>query len=398
MSDSAFRQPFSFILDARDNIVLIFGNDFQIVNKASATITHSTRAVEGAHHIEGGHTTPIVAAALSPGQGHFVTSSNDRIVTIWDTATWTVKSSRPVNKRITSIKFNKDEDTFIVADKFGDLLSININNTETLTPLLSHLTIVTDFAFARDGSEIVSADRDEKIRISRFPKCHLIDGFCFGHDSYVTRLQMMAGAGPDASDILLSGGGDGLLIAWNLLTGSLVQRVSITDMIEQRFAAGQDAEKQDVDIMAIVATSDQKHVAVAVEDYPGIFVFNFDASAAEPLSFSQTLRVSADHRPTALAIDAEGRLFVGWSNGTQLLSAFDLVNGKFEQSSADIVTTINNSSSVRVVTVPSMLQYLQLRSGAQKTRVLGREAVRGDTDLMDEDAEQPDAKRVKTDE
>lgn len=40
-------------------------------------------------------------------------------------------------------------------------------------------------AMAPDGRHILTGDKDDKIRVSHYPKCFDIETFCLGHKKYV---------------------------------------------------------------------------------------------------------------------------------------------------------------------------------------------------------------------
>lgn len=93
--------------------------------------------------------------------------------------------------------------------------------------LLGHVSMLTDVTYANvDGrSYIITADRDEHIRISRGqPQAHIIEGFCFGHEAFVSRLRLTP------SGLLVSGGGDDDLFVWDWQTCSLKERLTIRDL------------------------------------------------------------------------------------------------------------------------------------------------------------------------
>jgi tRNA (guanine-N(7)-)-methyltransferase subunit TRM82 len=97
--------------------------------------------------------------------------------------------------------------------------------------LFGHVSMLTDVtAVERNGrGYIISADRDEHIRVSRGePQAHIIEGFCLGHRSFISKLCVPV----TASHILLSGGGDDEIFVWNWLTGIVLQKVSLRHDVE----------------------------------------------------------------------------------------------------------------------------------------------------------------------
>lgn len=96
--------------------------------------------------------------------------------------------------------------------------------------LLGHVSMLTDLAFASiDGRNyIITADRDEHIRISRgIPQAHVIEGFCFGHEEFVSKLCVTR------SGKLVSGGGDTQLFVWDWQNYRLLKKLALRDTVSQ---------------------------------------------------------------------------------------------------------------------------------------------------------------------
>ncbi|KAI1118745.1 hypothetical protein F5Y14DRAFT_397516 [Nemania sp. NC0429] len=86
--------------------------------------------------------------------------------------------------------------------------------------LLGHVSLLTCVVAAKDSRDrpyIITADRDEHIRVSRgVPQSHVIETYCLGHASFVNALCTPRPA------ILVSGGGDDELLVWDWLAGKLL--------------------------------------------------------------------------------------------------------------------------------------------------------------------------------
>lgn len=76
---------------------------------------------------------------------------------------------------------------------------------------------------------VLSADKDEHIRVSRYPKSYVIEGFCLGHTSYVAKL--LAPSWDKEQKSLISGGGDDYLLFWDWTAMKVEQRIDLRDHV-----------------------------------------------------------------------------------------------------------------------------------------------------------------------
>jgi hypothetical protein len=82
-----------------------------------------------------------------------------------------------------------------VSDKWGDVCAFADPMVSTKKrSLLTHTgCIVTALLANKDSSLLISADREERIRVSHFPHCFDIQAFCLGHSRFVSALALVKG-------------------------------------------------------------------------------------------------------------------------------------------------------------------------------------------------------------
>ena len=150
--------------------------------------------------------------------------------------------------------FSLAGDRVLVGDKSGDLYSVEVEGGSPPSLLLGHLSQLLDLSLSHHGDLVLTADRDEKIRVSRFPNAYNIQNFCLGHTEFVTCLCLA-----EEKDQVLSGSGDGTLRLWNYREGVELFSLEVTEQVGQ--LAG-DAENTEPEKNGVVRVSPPSEPAV----------------------------------------------------------------------------------------------------------------------------------------
>ena len=121
------------------------------------------------------------------------------------------------------------EQVLLVGDKTGDVLAFPVPDVNQRSKvLLGHTaSIITGLLMAAEGKLLVTADRDEKIRVSQFPQTSSIHAYCLGHSEFITCLAVSA-----QSPVVFSGSGDGTVAAWNYLTGEREASFVVSSLVK----------------------------------------------------------------------------------------------------------------------------------------------------------------------
>ncbi|KAI1356533.1 hypothetical protein F5Y01DRAFT_79828 [Xylaria sp. FL0043] len=214
--------------------------------------------------------------------------------------------------------------------------------------LLGHVSLLTCVLTAHDARNrpyIITADRDEHIRVSRgMPQAHVIETYCLGHRAFVAAL---CNPRPSRPDVLVSGGGDDELYAWDWLAGKLLGTVDLLAHVREVLP---DATKIAVTKLISYDAGDECYVVAICERVPALFVFQLQADNAllhrgtlalrgNPLdimtlgSADQSLLVPVDVAASngeILVFERDGKTWVprqaiqGTTNEEQLLSREEL--------------------------------------------------------------------------
>ncbi|XP_036831159.1 tRNA (guanine-N(7)-)-methyltransferase non-catalytic subunit wdr4 [Oncorhynchus mykiss] len=232
-----------------------------------------------------------------------LTDDTKRLVLFRCEPSWQVISTRWVVRRCTSLVFTEAEDEVWAADKSGDVYSFSVVEPQKTGELkLGHLSMLLSMTLTPNDKYVVTADRDEKIRVSHLRSPHNIQAFCLGHLEFVSSLLVP----PGHPQWLLSGSGDGTMKLWEYESG---RRLQSWDLKQLRDMPNSDTEKEKRSAVSRIAGSPGgHHVAVQCERVPSVQLFGMEQGTEERLMPSS--RLTLPHCPLDLTFDPQGRLWV----------------------------------------------------------------------------------------
>jgi tRNA (guanine-N(7)-)-methyltransferase subunit TRM82 len=167
---------------------------------------------------------------------------------------------------ISSSGANEDCNVIIAGDLSGDSYAYPIpsncasSNNETATMksasrrlLLGHTaSILTGMQVSPSSKKnqqfILTADRDEKVRVSHFPEAHIIHGYLLGHSAFISAMDAVTavtkddGVNEDRRTLCLTASGDGTVRLWDY---ELCKEVGMVPVVLKESAKDNNDEVKD---------------------------------------------------------------------------------------------------------------------------------------------------------
>ncbi|XP_033864093.3 tRNA (guanine-N(7)-)-methyltransferase non-catalytic subunit wdr4 [Acipenser ruthenus] len=256
----------------------------------------------------------------SSGQYFSLTDDNKRLILFRTKPIWKCLSIRYVVRRCTALTITQSEDQILVADKSGDVYSFSIVEPQRPAELkLGHLSMLLGVTLSYNDKYVITADRDEKIRVSILKSPYNIESFCLGHTEFVSAVIVI----PDHPKQLLSGSGDGTLRLWEYKSGRELQ---CWDLRELNDPKQKDNEKKFA-VSRIACSRKGGHVAVLCDSFPAVHLFQID-TGTQRLEFKETVRLA--HNSWDVAFDESAGLWVLQQNKVSTATLYRLREGHWQ--------------------------------------------------------------------
>jgi len=199
----------------------------------------ASKSFEAAHGV--GHSDTIRSLAYSRNGSKIASGGDDKRVIIWALdkvdGCWKIERNFLHGKKIMAVNIDEN-DLVVFGDKFGDFYRMNESTTvaaisdfsatdakdqeneedddeftsNEIHLIYGHIAAVTTSLYSKKRKLFLSADRDEKIRIAKYPRADVIVSFLMHHKRYVSHMVW----GNSDETILVSAGADGKILVWDL--------------------------------------------------------------------------------------------------------------------------------------------------------------------------------------
>ena len=138
--------------------------------------------------------------------------------------------TRRTAKRASCLVFcHTPVDMIVVGDLVGDCTAYPLTLSCSRVLLGHTASMLTDVVLSPQNF-LLTADRDEKVRISHFPQTDLVLGYLLGHQAYITSVALVG------EDQCLTCSGDGTIRLWNLTAFEQVTQVDTNGLLPVQVA------------------------------------------------------------------------------------------------------------------------------------------------------------------
>ena len=145
-----------------DGRTLASGGDDHLVKLWDAATGKERAALSG-------HESLVTAVAFSPDGRTVASASYDEKVRLWDAATGQLRATLAAGQKLRCLAFSRDGKTLAAGTKVtkatGTIKLWEVDSLRELPPLEGHGKTVRSVAFSGDGTRLVSASEDGKIRL-----------------------------------------------------------------------------------------------------------------------------------------------------------------------------------------------------------------------------------------
>lgn len=175
------------------------------------------------------HTHTLTFSTYLPKKNLIIISDEEKKMLIINRESKTILATKNVVKKASDMIYKKDESELLIADKTGDVYTLNLEDFEKseLKLLMGHLSVITDLKLTGNEKYLLTADRDEKVRISSFKNSYNIKSYLMGHKEFVSKIELI-----DDDKKIISASGDSTLILWDFETSKACQQIDTTKFIK----------------------------------------------------------------------------------------------------------------------------------------------------------------------
>lgn len=165
-----------------------------------------------------------------------------------------LRSRRKIARNASALRFFPDSSSLLLADKTGDVYVFDCIDAESPGKWIQgHISQVLDIQMNKEQDYFVTSDRDEKIKVVKWPDHCEIESFCLGHKEFVSSIEFFE---LGDKEWLVSGSGDASLRIWDYTKGETAHEIKTKSPVGGLFVVPGDYSER-VLIAALLRRPDQ---------------------------------------------------------------------------------------------------------------------------------------------
>lgn len=295
------------------------------LNSLQESSTHNNEDIEAFH--------ALTSVNFSNDGDYLSICTNRKQLCLYKRKNLEIVSNRTLVRAASKVRFTKSND-IVVADKSGDAYLFSTTKPlEKGTLLLGHLSMLLDILVTSDEKYVITADRDEKIRVSKFPNSYNIESYCLGHNKFVNNIAEV----PHDQEILVSCGGDGTFIFWDYKSGKELHRFPFKEGLQdgdieklQRLLEDSNVDEPLIDLpvkQMQISKLDSLTSIILISFFccKSVFIYNVKGEKGTDLTVSHFQSIVLEEEPLECLLK-ENRL---WILTNEKLAVYELRDNSF---------------------------------------------------------------------
>ncbi|GMT20535.1 hypothetical protein PFISCL1PPCAC_11832 [Pristionchus fissidentatus] len=286
-----------------------------------------------------------------------------------------------IPKTPTALVFDRADAAIIVADRAGVVRKYSVDaaakeNKEHIDEddtdetdfegdfVCSAISMMLDVQFSDDGRYLLVTDRDEKLRIHRYPQTFVLHSLCMAHKDYVNTVCTTA---VGEKKLAFTAGGDGVVIGWDYLQG-----------VEMGRSAALGAVRR----LRVLEEGTSTRLIALLNNSSTVVVLRVEGG--EKIEFIEEKRIDTEGRVMDITVPSKEKIVVVSSTGLGVLSlaegtvVWSELSEEHKKTLADQKDPIPDMT--KKVAHDNMTDYLQrkhkkIEEGRNKKRKNGVESV-----------------------
>ncbi|KAF8360128.1 wdr-4 [Pristionchus pacificus] len=324
----------------------------------------------------------LLTTSFANDSGLVAVGTSAKTVVIFDLKRESLVERRTfrIPKTPTALVFDRADAFIIVADRAGVVRKYSVDvtakeNKEHIDEddtdetdfegdfMCSAISMMLDVKFSPCGKYLLVTDRDEKMRVHRYPQTFVLHQMCMAHKDYVNTV---CTATVGERQLAFTAGGDGVIIAWDYMEGVEVGRSEPFGAV-RRLRVVQEGS---VTRLVVLLNNSSSVVELTVTD-------------GEKIEFKEVKKIEIEGRVMDITVPKEGQVAFVSSTGLGVVTLSDSsivwsdVSEEHKKTLGEVKDPIPDMT--KKVAFDNMNEYLQRKQkkleGRNKKRKNGNESI-----------------------